>query len=650
MLESFLVFTQSVSVAAAEARFFFLRADVACRAESCALHLRLFMCHVSAAVLMEEQVERAWSALLPDPVALPWESFPDRTFLSFPLRLDLSRPTAVPMARVAAEPPAKKARPGTFSSKGSVALRVSAKPWHEDDRRAAALYQIQAIVEAWPEAFGLAKLCRQASGLDFEELTFSLQAAVMHKATSTVVRRLSSLSHYVKWAAEARVAPFPVTEKVAWAYLLHLQRNEAAWSKPSGFRQAVNWCRGVLDLLVEDDYLSSPRVVGLCKGMESKAPPPKRAPALTFEEVLFLETVAAAGENVQDVVVAGAVLFMLFACARASDAARAVSLWVDFSDVDGATVWIDSEVKKSKTAIGSRARLLLPLLAPCVVFRLDWAKTWLDAREHLGLAIEGAIDEGSLIPLFNEAGDWSGRPMSPQHLTAWLRDTLSPSFPDAQRLSSHSLKATGLTWAASAGVPLDTRRLLAHHVHDSARSTETYSRDVLTPAARMLEEVLLAIKDGAFCPDQPRGKQFKEKSRTLQLTTEVPEVDPAVYKSCRPRDPDWPRADASDVPHAAEEHLSDTEDSASERLSDEDIPPDPPLPATRERRPAIALLPRWCVSYMHVVSGCLHVASGDDKLLCGRKLSDRYFKTDVVELDMGRPHCKQCWSHTSLDE
>ena len=27
-----------------------------------------------------------------------------------------------------------------------------------------------------------------------------------------------------------------------------------------------------------------------------------------------------------------------------------------------------------------------------------------------------------------------------------------------------------------------------------------------------------------------------------------------------------------------------------------------------------------------------------------------YFKTDVVELDVGRPHCKQCWSHTSLDE
>ena len=155
-----------------------------------------------------------------------------------------------------------------------------------------------------------------------------------------------------------------MTEKAAWAYLLHLQREEAAWSKPSGFRQCINWCRGVLDLVVEDDFLSSPRVVGICKGMESRAPPPKRAPCLTFEEVLFIEALAAAGENVQDVVIAGAVLFMLFASARASDAARAVSLYLDFSDADGSTMWMESEVKKSKTAMGARARLLLPLLAP----------------------------------------------------------------------------------------------------------------------------------------------------------------------------------------------------------------------------------------------------------------------------------------------
>ena len=187
-------------------------------------------------------------------------------------------------------------------------------------------------MEAWPNAFGLARLCRTLDGLDFEELTYSIEASVSHKATSTIVRRLSSLTHYVKWSATTSITPFPVTEKAAWAYLVHLQRTEAAWSKPGGFQQCINWCRGVLDLEVEPDFMNSPRVAGLCKGFESHAPAPKRAPALTFEEVRYIEAIAASGPNVQDVVIAGAILFMLFACARASDAARAVSLHVDFSD------------------------------------------------------------------------------------------------------------------------------------------------------------------------------------------------------------------------------------------------------------------------------------------------------------------------------
>ena len=94
----------------------------------------------------------------------------------------------------------------------------------------------------------------------------------------------------------------------------------------------MNWCRGVVDLIVEEEFISSPRVVGVCKSFEAKAPAPRRAPALTVAEVMFIERLAASGDNAQDVAIVGAVLFMLFASARASDAARAVSLLVDFSD------------------------------------------------------------------------------------------------------------------------------------------------------------------------------------------------------------------------------------------------------------------------------------------------------------------------------
>ena len=58
---------------------------------------------------------------------------------------------------------------------------------------------------------------------------------------------------------------------------------------------------------------------------------------------------------------------------------------------------------------------------------------------------------------------------------------------------------------------LELRRLLAHHIHDGTRSTETCSFDVLAPAARALEEILTAIQNGQFLPDAMRSQQFRGK-------------------------------------------------------------------------------------------------------------------------------------------
>ena len=83
-------------------------------------------------------------------------------------------------------------------------------------------------------------------------------------------------------------------------YLTYLDQSDAAWSNTRDFTE---------DLDVDDEMLSSPRISGLCKGFEAKAPPHTRAPALTVAEVKFLEAFASSGETAQDVVTAGAVLF-----------------------------------------------------------------------------------------------------------------------------------------------------------------------------------------------------------------------------------------------------------------------------------------------------------------------------------------------------
>ena len=68
--------------------------------------------------------------------------------------------------------------------------------------------------------------------------------------------------------------------------------------------------------------------------------------------------------------------------------------------------------------------------------------------------------------------------------------------------------------------------------------------------------------DGAFCPDKPRGSQFKEKSRTLRLTNPLSEVEDDVFKRRRAREPEWPLADEADVPPKGDDRPSDTEDGA----------------------------------------------------------------------------------------
>ena len=97
----------------------------------------------------------------------------------------------------------------------------------------------------------------------------------------------------------------------------------------------------------------------------------------------------------------------------------------------------------------------------------------------------------------------------------------------------------------------------------------------------------MAIRDGAFSPDRPRGSQFKEKSRTLQLKNPPSEVQDDVFRSCRRRELEWPLAGEAGIPPHGDDHLSDTEDSASKKLSDDDVPADASLPAARSAAPSL---------------------------------------------------------------
>eukprot|EP00971_Amphidinium_carterae_P180735 3584902-Amphidinium_carterae.1 len=86
-----------------------------------------------------------------------------------------------------------------------------------------------------------------------------------------------------------------------------------------------------------------------------------------------------------------------------------------------------------------------------------WARKWLELRRLAGI---NALD--FLMPVQAPDGKRFGHtPIRCAEASVWLRELLRPSSVDA--LSTHSCRATVLSWAAKYGLRPSHRRLLAYH-------------------------------------------------------------------------------------------------------------------------------------------------------------------------------------------
>ena len=65
---------------------------------------------------------------------------------------------------------------------------------------------------------------------------------------------------------------------------------------------------------------------------------------------------------------------------------------------------------------------------------------------------------------------------------------------------THSLKTTILSWCAKHGMPLETRRILGHHLDQDAKITLTYSRDALTAAHQEVAKMPTKVRSRIFSP------------------------------------------------------------------------------------------------------------------------------------------------------
>jgi len=172
---------------------------------------------------------------------------------------------------------------------------------------------------------------------------------------------------------------------------------------------------------------------------------------------------------------------------------------------------METNTLESKTQTGEKKRVFLPMAAPTPgISNFDYATALIDLRKEQGME-----SFKWLLPTPGFSG-WIDEPMSVSSAGKWLRDLLRNfGHGDLDDVGTHSLKITGLAWAAKFGVDITTRALLGGHVPPGCTSTITYSRDALAGPLSKLAEIFRAIRDKTFKPDETRSGRLVTKRARL---------------------------------------------------------------------------------------------------------------------------------------
>ena len=93
---------------------------------------------------------------------------------------------------------------------------------------------------------------------------------------------------------------------------------------------------------------------------------------------------------------------------------------------------------------------------------------------------------------------------------------------ETRRPTSHSLKATTLSWCAKFGIEPHSRLILGHHSTNS-RSADIYARELLASPLREYENMLQHVRQGTFCPDNTRSGMVAEQENEGKINNDASE-------------------------------------------------------------------------------------------------------------------------------
>ncbi|CAE7356501.1 unnamed protein product [Symbiodinium sp. CCMP2456] len=465
--------------------------------------------------------------------------------------------------------PAPSARPWAWVPKGTYEARrlLAARFAKSDDMlRLSALKKVRLIVLFYPD-------------------------------DSELGRNLVGSAGFAKWIVASKGRPLAPSEGELYAYMLHLRRTKAGATAGESFLKSYRFFMHLTGAV--QNARISPRVQGAAKAMAMVKRPLWQAPPLPEEAVRLLEEFVHETEDCARASIAGFMLFCIYSSARWSDAARGTSMVMDVAG--NGLVLLECSTKHYKTKAKDRKDTVLPLIAlGSGLTQPSWGRVWMRKR-----ALAGLQNSSVIMPAMSPGGNFLERAMTAAEGSLWLRELLHlQGFTgDLEQFSSHSLKATALSWTAKSGTMTYEERLTqGHHCSPKHGMALLYSRDALAEIIVKVAKVVSAVSRGVFSPDFPRAERV---ARALH-------ADPADFEHL-------PETTAEDLP-AGEPQEENISEAGSDITDLGDLNDDLGAPVPEEVRPRLSCAFSG-TTYMHVLSGVVHKMVSPDVLKCGRKVT-----------------------------
>ena len=500
----------------------------------------------------------------------------------------------------------------------------------DDELLTSALRKLRSLVLYWPEDSKLGRALLTSAGAVVGEdvLQQSLKDCFAGKAVATLVKRAADFTRFAEWMIQTgRGRPLNPTEADLYGYISMLRANGAGATAGESFLSAWRFMVHTVGAgQAANNDLISGRVLGASKDLVSKKRALHQAPPLTADMVWKLEGLMAAPMSQRFKAILGFLLFCLYSCCRFGDGARAHEPTLSqFQHI----ILVETACSEYKTATGERRAVLLPLVAlGSGLSGSGWALSWMAARRASGL-----IGKTFLMPADAENSDhWLDRRMTTAEGSYWLKDLLvlaGLKEHEASGFSTHSLKATLLSWAAkSATFDLQERLILGHHLDEETKMAVTYSRDAIAATMVKVYRMLETVRQGIFDPDASRAERIAMATGLSHLATHLPEKNEMEL--------DLEERLCKEMERAGQCETDVEEDGAD--IQPVKIPEESQSFARSDFPPVEST---HCV--VHRLSGIVHCMETSDSLLCGRRMSLNMKPIDFPWEDRAtHEFCEQC--------